>query len=92
MQDNINDFTDDDIAGIIVAAIKKEVAKIVNKGCDFVVGKVLSVNPLKIKIGDLELDSEFVKKLRNVIVEKGNTVLLGKQNGGQKYYILGVID
>ena len=92
MQDNINDFTDDDVAGIIVAAIKKEVVKMVNKCCDFVVGKVLSVNPLKIKIGDLELDSSFIKKLRNVIVEKGNTVLLGKQNGGQKYYILGVID
>ena len=52
---------------------------------------VVSISPLKIKVGKLTIDSDFIKVVNNVHLESGYKVLVIRSKDKQKYYIMGVI-
>ena len=58
-------------------------------------GKVLSVIPLKVQVGELEYDSEDIKFLRNysglLQVRSGDVLLMVTLDGRQTFYVIGRI-
>ena len=58
-------------------------------------GKVLSVIPLKVKVGELEYDSEDIKFLRTysglLQVRSGDVLLMVTLDGRQTFYVIGRI-
>ncbi len=58
-------------------------------------GTVLSVIPLKVKVGELEYDSEDIKFLRTysglLQVRSGDVLLMVTLDGRQTFYVIGRI-
>lgn len=69
--------------------IKEECSNV--KIADTIETSVISVSPLKINIGGLEITSEFIKVVNNVYLEVGDRVLVIRSKDKQSYYIMGVI-
>lgn len=77
----------------LLQLIKKAAVEAVNasKPCATYVGKVKTVSPLKVAVGQkmiLEKDFLDITTTANERMEKGSKVLLIRQAGGQKYTII----
>lgn len=63
-----------------------------SKPCDTVIGTIVSISPLKVKINQkMSLTSDFVsmtQTAKNASLCKGDKVLMLRQSGGQRYYIM----
>lgn len=63
-----------------------------SKPCDVVVGTIAGTLPLKVRINQkMALTSDFVsmtETAKNASLSKGDKVLMLRQSGGQKYYII----
>ena len=79
----------DEFISNIRKMIKEECSNV--KTADTIETTVISVSPLKINIGGLEITSEFIKILNNVYLEVGDRVLVIRSKDKQSYYIMGVI-
>ena len=60
-------------------------------------GKVLSVSPLKVQVGEMEYDTEDIKFLRDVYTEtisplrikSGDVIFMITLDGRQTFYVIG---
>lgn len=63
-----------------------------SKPCDALTGTIVSASPLKVRINQkTTLTSDFVgiiETANNASLSKGDKVLMLRQSGGQKYYII----
>lgn len=63
-----------------------------SKPCDVVIGTIASISPVKVRLNQkATLASDFIsmtQAAKNASLRKGDKVLMMRQNGGQKYYII----
>ena len=60
-------------------------------------GKVLSVSPLKVQVGEMEYDTEYIKFLKDIYsdtvsplqIKSGDVLLLITLDGRQTFYVIG---
>lgn len=62
-----------------------------SKPCDTVIGTVTKVDPVTVRISQkMTLSGEFLGATQTALasIKKGEKVLMMRQSGGQKYYII----
>lgn len=77
----------------LIALIKRAAIEAVNaaKPCDTAVGKVTSLSPIQISVGQkIQLSADFldVTTIAEDHMKVGSRVLLLRQSGGQKYTVV----
>lgn len=65
-----------------------------NSGGDIRIGTIVSVGPLTVKMGELQLGKEFlyIDKQLKTVIKNGDMVAIASINSGQKFIVFSILE